>query len=86
MHEALYFIKKMSTLGMRAEHVESDGIKRMCEWEKTPDSAKKCRSLEATHWGELVSVIPQLHSTVLFSLSACSQAPFTSVLDRVMAR
>ena len=27
------------------------------------------------HWGELVSVDTQLHSTVLFSLSAFSQAP-----------
>ena len=45
-------INKMRTLGMRAEYVESDGIKRMCEWEKTPDSANKCRSLEAHPTGE----------------------------------
>ena len=43
VHEAKYFIKKMRTLGMRAEYLESDSIKRMCEWEKTPDSANKCR-------------------------------------------
>ena len=47
VHEAKYFIKKMRTLGMWEEYLESDSIKRMCEWEKTPDSAKKCRSLEA---------------------------------------
>ena len=52
VHEAKYFIKKMRTLGMRAEYVESDGFKRMCEWQKTPDSAKKCRSLEAHPTGE----------------------------------
>ena len=52
VHEAKYFIKKMRTLGMRAEYLESDSIKRMCEWEKTPDSAKKCRSLEAHPTGE----------------------------------
>ena len=52
VHEAKYFIKKMRTLGMRAEYVESDGFKRMCEWEQTPDSAKKCRSLEAHPTGE----------------------------------
>ena len=52
VHEAQHFINKMRTLGIRAEYVESDGIKRMCEWEKTPDSAKKCRSLEAHPTGE----------------------------------
>ena len=52
VHEAKYFIKKMRTLGMRAEYMESDGIKRMCEWDKTPDSANKCRSLEAHPTGE----------------------------------
>ena len=52
VHEAKYFIKKMRTLGMRAEYVESDGMKRMCEWAKTPDSANKCRSSEAHPTGE----------------------------------
>ena len=52
VHETKYFIKKMRTLGMRAGYQESDSIKRMCEWEKTPDSAKKCRSLEAHTIGE----------------------------------
>ena len=52
VHEAKYFIKKMRTLGMRAEYVESDGMKRMCEWARTPDSAKKCRTLETHPTGE----------------------------------
>ena len=52
MHEAKYFIKKMRTLGMRAEYVESDGVKRMCEWVRAPDSAKKCRTLEAHLTGD----------------------------------
>ena len=52
VHEAKYFIKKMRTLGSRAEYVESDGMKRMCEWAMTPDSAKKCRTLEAHPTGD----------------------------------
>ena len=52
VHEAKYFIKKMRTLGMRAEYVESDGMKRMCEWAMTPDCAKKCRTLEAHPTGD----------------------------------
>ena len=45
--EAQYFIKKMRTLGMRAEPNQSGEHKRMHEWPMTPDSAKKCRVLEA---------------------------------------
>ena len=52
VHEAKYFIKKMRTLGMRAEYVESDGVKRMCMWASTPDSAKKCRTSEAHPTGD----------------------------------
>ena len=50
--EAQYFIKKMRTLGMRAEPQQSGGHKRMNEWDKTPDSAKKCRVLAAHPSGE----------------------------------
>eukprot|EP00974_Lingulodinium_polyedra_P002036 191741-Lingulodinium_polyedra.AAC.1 len=50
--EAKYFIKKMRTLGMRAEPQQSGGRKRMNEWEKTPDSAKKCKVLDAHPSGE----------------------------------
>ena len=46
-HEAKYLINDMMTLGMRAEYVDTDGITRMREWEKTSDSANTCRSLEA---------------------------------------
>ena len=52
VHEAKYCLKKMRSLGMRAEYVESDGMKRMCEWARTPDSAKKCRTLEAHPTGD----------------------------------
>ena len=44
--EAQYFVKKMRTLGMRAEPKQSGGHKRINEWAMTPDSAKKCRVLE----------------------------------------
>ncbi len=50
--EAEYFLKKMRTLGMRAELQQSGEHKRMHEWSKTPDSAKKCRVLEAHPTGE----------------------------------
>ena len=50
--EALYFIKKMRTLGMRTETQQSCGHKRMREWDRTPDSAKKCRVLDAHPSGE----------------------------------
>ena len=42
----------MMTLGMRAEPQQSGGLKRMNEWDKTPDSAKKCRVLDAQPSGE----------------------------------
>ena len=44
--EARYFMRKMRTLGMRAEHVESERRKRISEWGTPPTSAKKCRTLE----------------------------------------
>ena len=50
--EAQYFIKNMSTLGMRAEPKKSAGDKRMKQWDKSPDSAKKCRVLDAHPSGE----------------------------------
>ena len=50
--EAQYFIKKMRTLGMRAEPQQSGGHKRMNAWDKSPDSAKKCRVLDAHPSGE----------------------------------
>ena len=50
--EAQYFIKKMRTLGMRAEPQQSGGHKRMREWDKTPESAKECRVLDAHPSGE----------------------------------
>ena len=50
--EAQYFMKKMRTLGMRAELQQSGERKRMNEWSKTPDSAKKCRVLEVHPSGE----------------------------------
>jgi hypothetical protein len=50
--EAEYFMKKMRTLGMRAELQNSGEKKRMHEWSKTPDSAKKCKVLEAHPSGE----------------------------------
>ena len=53
--EAEYFIKKMRTLGMRTELQQSGGHKRMNEWSKTPDSAKKCRILEGHPSGESLS-------------------------------
>ena len=52
VHEAKYFIKKMRTLGMRAEYVEPDGVKRMCDWTNTPESAKRCRTLAEHPTGE----------------------------------
>ena len=45
--EAQYFVKKMRALRMRTEPKQSDGHKRINEWAMTPDSAKKCRVLEA---------------------------------------
>ena len=53
--EAEYFMKKMRTLGMRAELQQSGGHKRMNEWAQTPDSAKKCRILDAHPSGESLS-------------------------------
>ena len=54
-NEAKYFIKIMRTLGMRAEHAESSGLKRMNDWDKTPESAKRCRTLDAHPSGESLS-------------------------------
>ena len=45
--EAEYFMKEMRTLGMRAELQQTGEHKRMNELSKTPDSAKKCRILDA---------------------------------------
>ena len=53
--EAEYFIKKMRTLGMRTELQQSGKHKRLNEWKKTPDSAKKCRMLEGHPSGESLS-------------------------------
>ena len=53
--EAEYFIKKMRTLGMRAELQQAGEHKRMNEWSQTPDSAKKCRVLEVNQSGESLS-------------------------------
>ena len=53
--EAEYFMKKMRTLGMRAELQQSGEHKRMNEWSKTPDSAKKRRVLEVHPSGESLS-------------------------------
>ena len=53
--EAKYFVKKMRTLGMRAELQQSGERKRMNELSKTPDSAKKCRILEVHPSGESLS-------------------------------
>ncbi len=53
--EAAYFMKKMRTLGMRAELQQAGEHKRMNEWSKTPDSAKKCRVLEVNPSGESLS-------------------------------
>ena len=50
--EAQYFITKLRTLGMRTELQQSGDHKRMNEWSKTPDSAKKCRVLEGHPSGE----------------------------------
>ena len=50
--EAKYFIRKMRTLGMRAKYGGSDAVKRMSEWATTPDSAKKCKKLEAHPTGD----------------------------------
>ena len=50
--EAQYFIKKMRTLGMRAELQQTGEHKRMHELSKTPDSAKKCRILDGHPSGE----------------------------------
>ena len=50
--EAEYFMKKMRTLGMRAEHQQSGEHKRMSEWSTTPDSAKKCRILNGHPSGD----------------------------------
>ena len=50
--EAEYFMKKTRTLGMRAELQNSGEKKRMHEWSKTPDSAKKCKVLEGHPSGE----------------------------------
>ena len=53
--EAEYFIKHMRTLGMRAELQQSGGHKRMNELTQTPDSAKKCKILDAHPSGESLS-------------------------------
>ena len=53
--EAEYFMKEMRTLGMRAELHGSGEHKRMNELSKTPDSAKKCRVLDAHPTGESLS-------------------------------
>ena len=50
--EAEYFMKKMRTLGMRAEPQQSGGHKRMNAWDNSPDSAKQCRVLDAHPSGE----------------------------------
>ena len=50
--EAQYVIKKMRTLGMRAELQQTGEHKRMNELSKTPDSAKKCRILDGHPSGE----------------------------------
>ena len=50
--EAQYFIKKMRTLGMRAELQQTGEHKRMNELSNTPDSAKKCRILDGHPSGE----------------------------------
>ena len=50
--EAQYVITKMMTYGMRAELQQSGGHKRMNQWDKSPDSAKKCRVLDAHPSGE----------------------------------
>ena len=50
--EAQYFIKKLRTLGMRTELQQPGEQKRMRTWPRTPDSAKKCRSLEGHPSGE----------------------------------
>ena len=50
--EAEYLMQKMRTLGMRAELQQSGEHKRMNELSKTPDSAKKCKILDAHPSGE----------------------------------
>ena len=45
--EAQYFIKNMMTLGLRAEPKQSAGHNRMSQWDTSPDSANKCRVLNA---------------------------------------
>ena len=50
--EGQYFIQKLRTLGMRTELQQSGDHKRMNEWSKTPESAKKCRVLEGHPSGE----------------------------------
>ena len=50
--EAQYFAKKMKTLGMRTEPKQSAEHKRMHEWTKSPDSAKKCRIFKVHPPGE----------------------------------
>ena len=50
--EAKYVLKKMRTLGMRAKYGGSDSIKRMSQWPLTPESAKKCKTLETHPSGE----------------------------------
>ena len=50
--ETQYFIKKMRTLGMRAGLQQTREHKRMHELSKTPDSAKKCRVVDAHPSGE----------------------------------
>ena len=52
---AEYFFMKMRKLGMRAELQQSGEHKRMNEWPKTPDSAKKCRILEGHPSGDSLS-------------------------------
>ena len=53
--EAEYFMKKMRTLRICAELQQYGEYKRMNEWSKTPDSAKKCRILDAHPSGASLS-------------------------------
>ena len=53
--EAMSFNPKMRTLGMRAEHSGSSGLNRMNDLDKTPESANRCRTLDAHPSGESLS-------------------------------
>ena len=50
--EATYFVNKMRIIGVRAEYVESESKKRMCDRDKTPVSASKCNTLAEHPTGE----------------------------------